>query len=489
MLASESRLLVKDCEEELSAMDRALGATGPSRVRVFVFRDAGEKKRLMGAADTLIAKPWRREVYVQRAAYPHPVLGHELAHVVAGTFGRGPFRVAGALWGLAFDPGLVEGVAVAASPDDDNLSEAQWVHALLEMDALPPVRDLFSHAFFTMAASKSYVIAGAFVRFVQERYGNGVLRSWYGGASIEALTGEDWASLDRRFRESLVRTPLSAEAQSFARARFERPSVFGRKCPHVIDAVRGEADRCRGRNEYARATELYGEVLGRDPHDWSARYGLGMVSARQRDWAAGERELRALIDSEQAPRTLRDWARDALADADLLRGDDEKARVAYRELAARSLDEDFARTEEVKEAAAGDPAGRATVLALLVGGVDRPPDTVVAAERAGEWEGRTASPLAGYLVGRTMLNLGWYADAAPHLDRAIDAGAALPPRVAREAVRLRSVAACALGDRRAALRLRLVVAAPDGPFAPSEGRRLATLRLLDRCSFSSPPEP
>ena len=39
----------------------------------------------MGAADTYIAKPWRREVYVQAAGYPHPVLGHELMHVLAGV--------------------------------------------------------------------------------------------------------------------------------------------------------------------------------------------------------------------------------------------------------------------------------------------------------------------------------------------------------------------------------------------------------------------
>ena len=66
----------------------------------FFFRDAADKKRLMGAGDTYIAKPWRREVYLQVAAYPHPVLGHELAHVIAGAFGQGPFHVAGPLGGL-----------------------------------------------------------------------------------------------------------------------------------------------------------------------------------------------------------------------------------------------------------------------------------------------------------------------------------------------------------------------------------------------------
>ncbi len=101
----------------------------------------------MGAADTLIAKPWRHEVYVQLSAYPHPVLGHELAHVVAGSFGRGPFRIAGSAGGLWPDPGLIEGVAVAASPDDDELTDAQWAHAMLDLGSLPPMASVFSLGF------------------------------------------------------------------------------------------------------------------------------------------------------------------------------------------------------------------------------------------------------------------------------------------------------------------------------------------------------
>ncbi len=58
----------------------------------------------MGAADTFIAKPWRREVYVQAGGYPHPVLGHEVMHVIAGAFARGPFRIAGGAGGLLPDP-------------------------------------------------------------------------------------------------------------------------------------------------------------------------------------------------------------------------------------------------------------------------------------------------------------------------------------------------------------------------------------------------
>src|SRR5262249_28336979 len=123
MREDEAALMLQDCEEDLASVEAILGARGPARITAFFFRDAAEKKRLMGAGDTYIAKPWRGEVYLQVHAYPHPVLGHEIAHVVAGSFARGAFKVAGELGGLWPNPGLIEGIAVAASPDDDELED------------------------------------------------------------------------------------------------------------------------------------------------------------------------------------------------------------------------------------------------------------------------------------------------------------------------------------------------------------------------------
>ena len=77
LLAPEAAMLVRDCEEELGADERRLGTRLDGRLTAFVFHDADQKRRLMGAANTSIAKPWRREVYIQLSGYPHPVLGHE----------------------------------------------------------------------------------------------------------------------------------------------------------------------------------------------------------------------------------------------------------------------------------------------------------------------------------------------------------------------------------------------------------------------------
>ncbi len=478
MRPDEAALLVKDCEEELRSVEAYLGAKGPDRVTAYFFRDPAEKKRLMGAATTYIAKPWRKEVYLQVAPYPHPVLGHELAHVVAGNFGEGPFHVAG-LWP---NPGLIEGTAVAASPDDDELTDVEWARAMLDAKLLPPMKSVFSFDFLGENASKSYTIAGAFVGWLVERFGAGVLRAWYGGGDVERLTSMSWASLDAAFRDDLGKLVLPPDAVAFAKAKFERPSVFGRTCPHQIDALLHEADRCAQGMQIARAEALFDRVLDRDSHDVGARYKRAVMNLRYGDHDAGRRDLEALVAEASTPRTWRDKSEEAIADDDLLAGHFDDAAARYRRLAERSVEEDEARTLEVKALAATRPEARRAVEALLLGGDGRPPDVFLSGLWLGVWSNGGDEPLADYLVGKNLVNHAYYALAATFLDRAL-ASPFPTPRVGREIIRSRAVAACALGDAGAVERMKRAVVAAESPFAGSSGGRRASLeRLLARCT-------
>jgi hypothetical protein len=483
-------LLVRDCEEELAHDEAFFG--GPrfeGRITAFFFRDAQEKKRLMGAADTYIAKPWRREVYLQLHAYPHPVLGHEIAHVVAGSFGQGPFRIAGAHGGLWPNPGLIEGVAVAASPDEEELTEAQWAGAMMGLGILPPgtMPRIFSLRFLGESSAKSYTLAGAFVRWIIGRWGSDVIRRWYGGEDVTALTGLDWSALDDGFRTWIAELKLAPEVAAYAKARFDRPSVFGRTCPHVVDGLRGEADRCRDALQVDRARHLYDEVLARDPHDWAARYGLGTMELKFGDSAVGGADLRGMADDEAAPRPWRDRSAEVLADA-LLASDVPakwaQAGDAYAALARRSLDEDYGRTLEVKAyaAARGEavPEARVGIVALLIGSGGRPVDGEEGLARVAAWARGTDDPVAEYVLGKNLANREFWAEAATHLDRAIAVGEPTP-RIGRELLKVRAVCACALGDTSTAREIGARVEAKDGVFGESGGRRAWVLALLERC--------
>jgi hypothetical protein len=250
----------------------------------------------------------------------------------------------------------------------------------------------------------------------------------------------------------------------------------------VVDALDHEADRCRDEHRFARATSLYDEVLARDPRDWHARFDKARIETWYGSNAVGRQDLLGIANDDQAPRNWRDRAQEVLADDDLANGREAPAVAAYRALAARTLDEDSARTLEVKAMATDNPPARRAIVDLLIGAPGRPVDAWQGALSLGLWAEETRGPLAAYLVGKNLLNHEEYARAAAWLDRAIDDGAP-SPRVGRELLRQRAIAACALGDAPALAHVKELTEDERSPFQKSAGggRKEWVLRLIARC--------
>ncbi|APR75365.1 Hypothetical protein A7982_00711 [Minicystis rosea] len=477
----------QDCDAHVDAAERWFGAPGPARITAYVFESAAQKGALMGAADTYIAKPWRREVYVQASAYPHPVIGHELIHVIAGTFGRGPFRVAGSGGGLLPNPGLIEGVAVAAEPRDGDRAPYEWAKAMRDLKILPPLDRLFALGFLGENAGVAYTVSGAFVGWVHERWGAAAIRDWYGGRALPEITGKSWADLEHLWHEELDRVTLPEAARAQAKARFDRPAIFGRRCPHVVDACRGRADRLRNAGDYEGALAAYEEVLALDPRDSGVRVSMAVTRLRDGKVEEGREALARLADGKDVPRHVRDRAVEELADLAMLSGRGDEAIARYRDLMSRTTDEDQLRQYEVKITAAADARLRPALAALLVGTIEpgsqpavpRGPDRSMALELLG---GITVSApeegLPWYLLARQYANAGQYEDAAPRLDRALSGNIA-SARVRVEAERLRLLVACALGDGAGAAQMlaRYVAHAEV-----SDARRDAARALVERCT-------
>lgn len=234
----------QECVGHLRQLENYFQIPMPPDVTVYLFADAKEKHLLMGAATTYIAKPWRREIYLQPASFPHPVLGHELAHVFTGQFGAGPFKVAGRMAGLLADPGRIEGFAVAAAPNehsDGTLDE--WTSAMKQIGLLPRLTQIFQLGFLSTSAARSYTAAGSFVDFVRREYGADVLRSWYGGAGLAPLTGQSWEALESAWHRHLDAVTVPQAVLSISKPRFSRPGVFERRCPHAVDRATQAAGR------------------------------------------------------------------------------------------------------------------------------------------------------------------------------------------------------------------------------------------------------
>ena len=87
LIAADHEFRYAQVVAQLGVAPRASCArsTSPTAIR---------RARWIGARDVEMAKPWRREIYLDHRAFPHGSLRHEIAHAVASEFGDPLFGVA-----------------------------------------------------------------------------------------------------------------------------------------------------------------------------------------------------------------------------------------------------------------------------------------------------------------------------------------------------------------------------------------------------------
>jgi hypothetical protein len=468
--------VARDAGERRRELENLFASRFIGNIHVFVFRDGEEKARLVGAADTLVAKPWRGEVYIQGTAYPHPVLGHELAHVIAGTFGRGPLRIAGRWGGVVANPGLVEGVAVSAAPHDETLSEREWTSAMADRGLLPPLDELFGLRFLSGNASRSYTAAGAFIDFVRERHGVEVLKRWYGGDDLAALVNRSWSDIEASFHAWLKESVPSDAGRRVAEARFGAPGLAARRCPHVVDGALAAADACLRDHRMKEATRTLERARALDPENAA----LQLLDASL--LAAPDAELAyvALAANERASATVRDEALVRAGDMAWRAGHHEIAAARFREVELRSIDDARLRMLAVKEVFSSDDTTPPAIVAYLTQGVQRSDvavDPFVLGATLASWSSPRSTPVhTAFLAQQFFLR-----DECPRalaLAATVD-DAALPPALARAMLRGRLVCNCvahAAGGVAAAL------GALDAPGMPvPRAMRASLVRLAERC--------
>ncbi len=441
--ARQARLTARDCDVRIAQLEAFYGVRVRRRVTVFLFASAEQKQSLMGAADTYIAKPWRYEVYLQYAPFPHPVLKHELAHVVAAEMAPGPLHVTtqGSLLPV---PGIIEGAAVAAAWEGE--SEAtphQWSRAMLEAGMAPRMRALASLSFFTSASVTAYTAAGSFCRWLHDSFGAERFRRLYATGDFAAAYGRPLAALERDWHTFLRAVPVSDRTLARARTRFRRASIFGRHCPHTLEALSEEAARHLAAGDLTRAGAEYATLAERDPTDLRTRVQLAVVRVRRGELAAAEAVAR------EATRDLGEAAgnrvQTSIADAVWRWRGPAEAVARYQRLDASLLEEDEARTLSLKRAMLESGGEReAAFRDLLIGRESREPSAVVATARAAALLAVEHDPLAAYLVGRQYFLHERFEEALATLDE-LEVARAGDPRVLAETRRMRAVANWRLG--------------------------------------------
>ncbi len=478
-------LIAEDHEFRLAQVERMFGVEVPGRITSLYFRDAEQKFRWIGARNVYMAKPWRKEIYVHHESFPHEVLRHEIAHVVAGELGDPLFHVSvRSVAGLPilFNVGLIEGIAVAADWPDRftrELTPHQAVKAMIALDMLPPLEEMLSTRFFAFSSARSYTVSGSFVRYLYERRGGaGPLgRLYRSGGDFELAYGEALPELARGWLDEIAATDLPPGTAEVVRERFRRRSIFRQVCPHAVARKQVRIDELERGGKLDRAIRIARSMCSDVPSEPRHQLQLANLLDENGELAqAAEIYDDIASESETVSSTLRAEALLSRAAQAGRAGDmGEVARLLDR-AAAMPVESGLLRNIQAQRHVArlASPAAaalrgffwgagdRATRLALIEAAIVLEPET----------------GFAYYLRGRHTLTTAAPPAVVRSLSRALDLG--LPhPLIRRECARLLAEIAYRAGDLAAVERAAAILSESEQPLV----MQLAAADWRERLAF------
>ncbi|HYX91869.1 MAG TPA: hypothetical protein VE782_09920 [Myxococcaceae bacterium] len=462
--------LERDLEFRHHQLETFLGGAPEEPIRVYVYRNPEQKLALVGSGATQFAKPWQLALHVNDAPFPHPVLKHELLHVMAAPFGAGPFHTA-VRFGVAPQMAIVEGLAVAGDNRVDDLTLHQWAGAMRRRKLAPDLRELFQpNGFYAAPASRAYMLAGSFLRYLADTYGTEKLRALYWQGDFAIAYGKGLEELIAEWEKFVDAIPLDARAEAQAYQRFRKPSIFSRPCAREVASLEHAAGEFL-RSDPERALTLYQRCARLQPDEPSFQLGEATALAKLDRPAEADEVLARLASTLQDKAVIQ-------VDVAMARGD-----IAWRAGKAARAEEQYRRVLELDPGPAQDRTAR-----VKLAGVASP--EVGRAIRAYFEDGQDDLKLlllrealdrarddgnVHYLIGRRLTQTQAPELAVQHLARALEGE--LPEPIRKEALRLKVQAEYLAGDC-AAVR-------HDAGALPDYGVafELATREWVERCDF------
>lgn len=235
LTAEEVERLAARHEFYFSEIARDLRTAPRRKITSFLYASAEQKGRLIGAAGTNIAKPWRRELHVNLNDVSR-VLKHEMVHIVAADFGFPLLRI-------SLNSGLIEGLAMAVERVEYDETLHRLSAQIFATGLRPDVESLFSvSGFLKSHGGTSYVLAGSFCRYLIDQYGMRRFKWLYRTGSFESFYNKELSVLIAEWRTFISQPEPSMTERTRAAYMFRRPSLFGKECARVIAEI-NEATR------------------------------------------------------------------------------------------------------------------------------------------------------------------------------------------------------------------------------------------------------
>lgn len=243
------------------------------RINSYIFNDKNQKRELFGAGNADVAKPWLNQIFLNYENYD-VTLKHEIAHVIAGKFGKSVFKVAD-----GFNPAMIEGIAMFVEDDFAGYPVTYAAKLAYTTGNRINFNSLFNGMnFFTSYSSLAYIYSGAFLDFLLREYGVDKIKEIYNDSNWLKIYGEELPILLKRFEKSLSVDSVqynSNQAQLF----FGGQTIFKKFCPRMASNDIKEASGLMNLKKYSDAEKKY-----RDVYHYSASYTAlsGIVASLQK---------------------------------------------------------------------------------------------------------------------------------------------------------------------------------------------------------------
>ena len=296
---------LRDLEFRHMQLAHFLGTAPKEPIQVFLYSSVEQKQRLVGAARTQFAKPWLLELHLNPSPFPHPVLKHELAHVMAAPLGSGPFRVT-TRWGLLPHMALIEGLAVAADDDSDTWNLHEWVVGMRKHNLMPDLPSLLSpQGFYLAAPGRAYTVVGSFLRYLREKYGQKAIQLLYAQGDFEKAFGTSVDSLVHEWEAYLSKLSIDEKALNEAFSRFRKESLFARNCAREVASLADEARRLL-EHQPMRALDAWARCAQLQPNEPGFVLAQAQVLAHSKDYATARKLLQDRLSDNLSPATEAD---------------------------------------------------------------------------------------------------------------------------------------------------------------------------------------
>ncbi|MDA3862430.1 MAG: hypothetical protein PF689_01020 [Deltaproteobacteria bacterium] len=383
----------------------------PGKVNIFLFDSIQQKRRLFGAHSVEVAKPWLSEIYITFRGLIHPSLKHELAHVWASMYGDDYF-------GISFtevfgfiplpNPGMIEGIAVAASFYSGGMSFHQKAKILHNLKIAIPVRKIFSPEFFASSSARAYTQAGSFLRYLYDQKGPEKLFELFAnGGNFERVYDLSPEKLEEEYLNFLKTIKVDQEIMAVMKAVFSHPPVHKSRCVHQVAREVQKAKLAFGSKKFGKALKLFQKAIDYDPKSLYLKMYYLQAAKSGKYYKDAFAKAHQIIGSSNDNPQLKARAVLTMVEIYWFRKDISQARKTWQKLEALTLSRDLKRQKVLFKLILEMTSARRKLFRNIFLKPGKPVEIATKLEKTAAF-----FPLAKYLAASLLLNSGEWGEAA-----------------------------------------------------------------------------